>query len=251
MRRSLGFAKPLLILVSLLVVLPIAGCDLIDQLLNLFPDGDPGATTGNTPQAAMTVQVDDDLVDMGLNPDRRPPLLYAFSSAPSRTADGLPLSDPTAVGMYDIAWDYGDGVTRGFEWNDRTTTHIYREEGTYSASLSVRHIASGATGVAQETIVIGEAWLEIVSVTTVDRDAANVEVTVLVKNQSSQDLRVISVELLADEQVWPSNLSATFTPDTADGLLAPNETYTLWGVVSKWPGTLRVRPSFCTPWAGG
>ncbi len=246
--RSRPALKQFLIPAVLVSLILVSGCDLIDQLLGLSPGGDPGGGTGNAPQAVMTVGIDDDLVDMGLNPDLRPPLWYAFSSAESLTGDGLPLYHPSA-GMHDVAWDYGDGGTRGFEWNDRTTEHIYREEGTYVASLSVRHTASGLTDTAQQTIVIGEAWLEIVSVTTADRPDDRVDVTVVVRNQSSQVLRVIVVDVLVDEQLWPSNLSATFSPETEPGLLEPNETYSLTSSVGKWTtGTLRVRSSFCTPW---
>ena len=129
----------------------------------------------------------------------------------------------------------------------KSAKHLYREQGTYTASLTVR-AAGGDTDTVQTTIIIGPAWLEIVSLTTVDRPDGQVDVTVVVRNQSDQALSVIIADLLVDGSIWPSNLSASFSSETTPDCLLPNGLYTLRGTVGNWTtGTLTARSSFCTP----
>jgi len=247
-RRSISVGKLVVVLMVGVALVPlVTGCDLIDKILDAISPG--GGTTGS-PQAAMTAVIDDDLVDMGLNPDLRPPLLYQFSCAGSLNEDGISIFDPMA-GMHDKAWDYGDGTTRGFEWSDTNPQHIYRREGIYIASLTLRDAASGATDTVQQTITIGPGWLEIVSLATADRPDGQVDVTVVVRNQSQQDLRVFTVDLLVDGVPWPSNLGVTLGPGMNPDRLAPGAIYTLRGAVGSWTGTLTVHSSFCTPWVAG
>jgi hypothetical protein len=246
-RRTVSTRRAfLLFLVCVLFVLPfMTGCDFIDQLLG---GGIPGGGSANAPQAVMTAEIDHDLVDLGLNPDLRPPLWYQFSSAGSLSEDGIPITDPMA-GFHELLWDFGDGMTIGFT-PSKSAQHVYREEGTYTASLTLR-AAGGATDTVQKTITIGPAWLEIVSLTTADRPDGQVNVTVVVRNQSNQALRVIGVELAVDGTLWPSNLSATFGPGTTPERLLPDGTYTLTTAVGSWTGTLTARSSFCTAWPDG
>jgi len=230
-----------LILCFVLLTVPLlTGCDLLYQLIG---DGSSGGGAGTAPQAVMAVQIDDDLVDMGLNPDLRPPIWYSFSGADSLNADGVSILDPIA-GYHELAWNFGDGTTIDFSASKSAKQHIYREEGTYTASLTVRD-AIGASHTAQQAITIGPAWLEIVSVATANRTDGQIDVTVVVRNQSSQSLRVFTVELLVDDQIWPSNLSATVDD------FPPNGIYTLTTAVGAYTGTLRARSSFCTPVSGG
>jgi len=60
----------------------------------------------------ITPEVNDPLVDQGLNPDLRPPLRYEFSAMSSLDRYG----DPSHKPNYEAGWDFGDGDTRGFEW---------------------------------------------------------------------------------------------------------------------------------------
>ena len=204
----------------------------------------PREEASNTLQAVMTVEVNDDLVEAGLNPDLRPPLHYQFSGVESLNQDGVPITDPIA-GFHELSWDFGDGNTLSFT-PSKSAVHIYREEGSLIASLFVRD-GGGETDTVQTTINIGPAWLEIVSVTSEDRPDGRVDVTVLVRNQSNQDLRVISAELLVDGALLPSNLSATFGPGTTPESLGPNATYSLTSSVGAWTGDITARSSFCTP----
>ncbi len=245
-RRSICIAKLVVVLMVGIALVPlVTGCDLVDKILDLIS---PGGGTAGSPQAVMTAVIDDDLVDMGLNPDLRPPLLYQFSCAGSLNEDGISIFDPVA-GMHEKAWDYGDGNTRGFEWSDTAPQHIYREEGTYIASLSLRDAASGATDTVQQTITIGPGWLEIVSLTTEPWPDDRSTLTVVVRNQSQQDLRVIVVDLLVDGTLWRSNVGETLGPGTTPERLSPNATYTITRVISGWTGTLTARSGGCTPWA--
>ena len=82
----------------------------------------------------MSAQVHDPLVDRGLNPDLRPPLMYDFSAVSSLDEYGNPIHKPN----YEVSWDFGDGQTRGFEWNDYVTHNRYWEEGIYTVTLAVR-----------------------------------------------------------------------------------------------------------------
>jgi len=241
--RPVSAAKlSLFLIVSVTLLLPfITGCDFIDQFLGGGTSG--GGTTG-APQAVIAAEIDDSMVDSGLNPDLRPPLMYKFNSLDSLDKFG----DPIRHGVQEVAWDFGDGETRGFEWNDYVTDHRYWEEGTYTATLTVREPATygGATNTAQETITIGPAWLEIVSLTTASRPDGQVDVTVVVRNQSQQPLGKIQVDLIANGSIWPSNLSVTFPSGSQDDL-PPGGTYTLKSAVGQWTGSLRARSSFCVP----
>ena len=247
-RRSISVGKLVVVLMVGVALVPlVTGCDLIDKILDAISPG--GGTTGS-PQAAMTAVIDDDLVDMGLNPDLRPPLLYQFSCDGSLNSEGISIFDPLA-GMHDKAWDYGDGTTRGFEWSDINPKHIYREEGTYVASLTIRDAATGATDTVQQTITIGAGWLEIVSLTTEPWPDGRATLNVVVRNQSQQDLRVIVVDLLVDGVLWRSNVGETLGPGTTPERLSPNATYTITRVISDWTGTLTARSGGCTPWVAG
>ena len=249
-RRSTSVGKLAVVLVVGVALLPlVTGCDLIDQILDLIS---PGGGSAGSPQAVMTAVVDDDLVDMGLNPDHRPPIWYQFSCDGSLNSEGISIFDPMA-GLHDKAWDYGDGTTRGFEWSDTNPTHIYREEGTYVASLTIRDAATGATDTVQQTITIGPGWLEIVSLTTEPwlDGSGRATLNVVVRNQSQQDLRVVVVDLLVDGVFWRSNVGVTLGPGSTPERLSPNATYTITEVISDWTGTLTARSGFCTPWATG
>jgi len=123
---------------------------------------------------------------------------------------------------------------------------MYREEGTYTASLFLRD-SDGDTDTVQTTINIGPAWLEIVDISTENRPDGQVNVAVTVRNQSNQNLRVLIAELLVGESLVPSNLSVTFGPGTVPEYLGPDATYTLTGAVGQWEGELRARSSYCTP----
>jgi len=200
--------------------------------------------TSNALQAVMTMEINDDLVEIGLNPDLRPPLHFQFSGVESLNQDGVPITDPVA-GFHELSWDFGDGTTLIFT-PSKSAEHIYREEGTFIANLFVRE-AGGEIDTVQRTINIGPAWLDIMNLTAEDRPDGRVYVTVLVRNQSNQDLRSITAELLLDGSLHPSNLSATFGPGTTPEFLSPNATYALTSSVGAWTGDIKARSSFCTP----
>ncbi len=247
-RHSLKIAikATVLFVVVAFAVLPfLTGCDLIDQLLG--SGGIGGGNTGGI-QAVMTAQLNDQLVNRGLNPDHRPPLRYDFSATDSLDEYGDPIHKPN----YEVGWDFGDGKTRGFEWSDYNLTHIYREEGTYTATLTVREapIYGNASATAQKTITIGPGWLEIVSLTTERRPDGQFNVTVVVRNQSNQALHGIRVDLLANGVLLPIVLEADLMGETPDRV-PPNGTYILRGVIGPWTGELRARSSWCVPWPDG
>ena len=223
----------------------LTGCDLINQLLG---GGIPGGGTGNAPQAVITADIDHHWVDTTLNPDLRPPLMYEFSAINSLDENGVPIHKPN----YEVAWDFGDGETRGFEWGDYVTHHRYSEEGTYIVTLTVRQAPAygNASATAQKTITIGPGWLEIVSLTTERRPDGQFNVTVIVRNQSNQALHGIRVELLANGVLLPIVLEADLMGETPDRV-PPNGTYTLRSVISPWTGELRARSSWCVPWQSG
>lgn len=237
------------ILVVLLAIsaLPLlTGCDLIDQLLD---GGSSGGGTTNGIQAVMTAQIDDDMVKRGANPDHRPPIWYKFSAMSSLDQYGDPIHKP----RYEVAWDFGDGETRAFEWGNYTIKHIYREEGTYTATLTVREAPEygNASATAQKTITIGPAWLKIVSLTTEPRADGRFDVTVIVRNQSDQAFQGIQVDLVSAEGTRYSALSATFSSETTPkNSLAPGGVYTLRTSIGPWAGTLRARSSWCGPLVG-
>ena len=236
--------KASLVLAALAVcVLPLlTGCDLLDQLL---AGGIPGGGTGSAIAAVMTAQVHDPLVDRGLNPDLRPPLMYDFNAASSTDGNG----DPIQKLYYKVAWDFGDGEIRDFEWSDYYTHHRYWEEGTYTVTLTVREDPEygNAVATAQKTITIGPAWLEIVGLTTEPRGDGLWDVNVVVRNQSHQALGRFQVDLIADDLVVRAVPAADLTGKTPDRLPASG-TYTLKGVVEgQWTGTLRARSSWCDP----
>ena len=229
-----------------LVALPsLSGCDLINQIIDSIMN-DGGGTAGS-PTAVITAELEDDLVNLGLNPDLRPPLWYQFSSAESLSDSGLPIFDPMA-GMHDLAWDFGDGTVRGFEWSDRAPRHRFREEGAYVVRLSVRDASTGVVSSVEETIVIGPAWLEIISVNVSHLPDGNAELSVIVRNQSQQDLRVFGVELLVDGVLLSTRIGVTLSAQTTPDRLAPQGTYTLTKIISSWIGLLTVRSGECTPW---
>lgn len=247
MHRDSGSVRKVLLFVVLGIVVSalVTGCDLIDQILDAISPG--GGTTGS-PQAVMTAVIDDDLVDAGLNPDLRPPLWYQFSSVGSLNEDGDSIYDSMA-GIHALAWDFGDGNLRGFEWSDRAPRHSYKQEGTYVASLTVRAEASGDTDTIEQTITIGPAWLEIVSLTWEDRPDGRADITVAVRNQSRQALRGIAVDLFLDGSLWMGTaLSASFTAETTPVSLSPGATYTLRTTVGSWAGTLTASSGWCTPY---
>ncbi len=247
---SVSVFRPLSVSALLLLLLLPLGCKSNDHsdaesITYETPiEETPAEETSNALQAVMTVEIDDDLVEMGLNPDLRPPLHYQFSGVESLNQDGVPITDPMA-GLHELSWDFGDSLTERFS-PSKSTVHIYREEGTFTANLFLRE-GSGETDTAQVTIDIGPAWLEIMDLTTVNRPDGGADVSVIVRNQSNQDLRVITVELHVDGSIMPSNLSATFGPGTVPEYLGPNATYTLTSSVGEWTGDLKARSSFCTP----
>lgn len=219
----------------------LTGCDFIDQLIG---GGIPGGGTGSAINAVITAKINDPLVAQGLNPDLRPPLMYDFSAVSSLDQYGDPIHKPN----YEVGWDFGDGETRGFEWGDYVTHHRYFEEGTHIVTLTVRQAPAygSASATAQKTITIGPGWLEIISLTTENRPDGDVDVTVVVRNQSHQDLGSIQVDLLVDGVLWSTALLKNFSSENPDHL-APNGTYTLRGVVGQWTGTLTARSSWCVP----
>jgi len=244
MRHNHPAVAGILLLVAVLGLLFVTGCDLLDQLIGGGTPPGGGSGTSDAPHAVITAQIDDDMVNRGVNPDLRPPLTYRFNSLNSLDKFG----DPIRKGVQEVAWDFGDGETRGFEWSDYVTDHRYFEEGTYTATLTVREPATygGTANTAQKTITIGPAWLAIVSLTTEDRPDGRVDVAVVVRNQSRQALQGIQVDLIVNGSIWPSTLAQDLYGGTPDRLL-PGETYTLRSTVGKWTGSIRARSSFCTP----
>jgi len=237
--------------VLLILLLPCTtGCKSDDQpneerlTEDVQREDEPADETSNGLRAVMTAEVDDDLAAMGLNPDLRPPLYYQFNGVESLSEDGYPVTDPYA-GLHEMSWDFGDGITERFT-PSKSTIHMYREEGTFTASLFLRN-GGGEVDTAQITINIGPAWLEIIDISTENRPDGRVDVEVLVRNQSNQDLRVIIVDLHVDGSIVPSNLSTTFGPGVVPEFLGPDATYTLRGTVGAWTGELEARSSFCTP----
>ena len=169
---------------------------------------------------------------------------YQFNGAASLNEDGVPITDPVA-GFHELLWDFGDGSTLGYT-PSKSAQHAYRAEGTYTASLTLRG-ASGATDTVYQTITIGPAWLEIVSLTTEICPDGKFNVTVVVRNQSNQALTGFSVDLLVDGFCLSVGLNASLGPGTTPERLLPGGDYTLRGVIGNWTGTLTARSSFCTP----
>lgn len=246
--RSVSTAKLISVTVVLLLfVLPLmTGCDFIDQLIEqITGGGTPGGNKANAPTAVMTAVLDDDLVNMGLNPDLRPPMWYQFNGAASLNEDGVPITDPVA-GFHELLWDFGDGSTLGYT-PSKSAQHAYRAEGTYTASLTLRG-ASGATDTVYQTITIGPGWLEIVSLTTEPRPDDRVDITVVVRNQSNQALTIFTVDLLVDGSLHLSGgFYSILGPGNPPGRLIPGGTATLTTAIGNWTGTLTARSSFCTP----
>ena len=242
-RLAIAVRASLVFAVLVVCMLPfLTGCDLIDQLLG---GGIPGGGTGSAIDAMMTAEVHDPLVDRGLNPDLRPPLMYDFSAVSSLDQYGDPIHKPN----YEAGWDFGDGKTRGFEWNDYVTHNRYFEEGTYTVTLTVRENSAygNAMATAQKTITIGPAWLQIVSLTTELREDGLWDVNVIVRNQSHQALGRFQVYLVANDLVVRVVPAADLTGQTPDRL-PPNGTYTLKGIVEgQWTGTLSAHSSWCDP----
>ena len=222
--------------IAVLGTLALTGCDFLDQLFGSTP---PGGGTADAPRAVMTVQINDSLVDQGMNPDHRPPIFYEFNSLSSLDEYG----DPIRKGIYEVAWDFGDGTTRGFEWGDYVSRHLYSEEGAYTATLTVR-APSGAADTAQKTITIGPAWLKILSLTTNERTDGQFDVIVNVQNQSNQNLGRIAINLVDDNGGTGRGADVTFDDSTP---LVPGATYTLRTVIASWTGTLRALSWWCYP----
>ncbi len=240
--------------VLLLLALPwITGCDFIDQLIaEITGGGTPGGGSTGAPTAVMTVSVgaDDAFVNWGLNPDLRPPIWYDFSCVGSLDQDGISIFDPMA-GFHELLWDFGDGTTVGYTMSKTVKQHRYREQGTYTASLTIRS-ASGATDTVSQTITIGPAWLEIVGITTAPLPDGTYQVTVSVINQSRQALTQFSIDLLADGVpisigVGYPTLGAENPPDR----LIPGGSAKLVTSTGAWTGTLSARSGECKPLAVG
>ena len=236
------------LVIVVLGALALTGCSFLDQI---FGGGTPpGGGTADAPQAVMTVQIADAMVARGDNPDHRPPISYKFSAVNSRDKFG----DPIRKGIQEVAWDFGDGSTRGFEWSiqNYVTNHIYREEGTYTATLTVREPATygGTTGTAQKTITIGPGWLKIISMATKARTDGQFDVTIVVKNQSHQVLGRIAVYLI-DENTSTHGWTGRGADVTLQTPLAPNGGYTLKTVIGTWTGTLRAISWWCYPVPSG
>jgi len=240
MRRRRWSVSFLLALV-LLSLLLVTGCDLIDQLIG---GGVPGGGDTSAVKAVITAEVDKKWLDTTLNPDLRPPLMYRFSAANSLDQYGNPIHTP----YYEVAWDFGDGETTGFDYGGYVISHRYWEEGEYTVTLTVRENSAygNASATAQKQITIGPGWLEIISVTTSARPDGRFDVSVVVRNQSNQTLHGLEVDLLSGERIDPLivDLDGT-TPDRLP--LPPNGTYTLSDVINPWTGTLRARSSWCYP----
>jgi len=198
----------------------------------------------------VTVGADDAFVNWGLNPDLRPPIWYDFSCAGSLTEDGLSIFDSMA-GFHELLWDFGDGTTVGYTVSKAVQQHRYREQGTYTASLTLRN-ASGATNTVSQTITIGPPWLEIVGITTDLRPDGQYQVTVSVINQSDQSLKNFSVDLLVDGVPTLYGVGyPTLGPGNPPDRLIPGGSATLTTSIGAWTGTLTARSGECTPLAPG
>ena len=179
---------------------------------------------------------------------------YHFSSYGSLDQYETAISESMAS-LVDLAWDFGDGTTRGFEWSDRTLSHEYKKPGTYVAKLTVRSQATGKTDTAQMTITLGPAWLAIESMTWEDphRPDGQLYLTVVVRNQSRQTLPKIAVDLWLDGSLMRVNaLSATLEGDSPSTQpLAPGGTYTLHTFLYPWTGELTASSGWCVPYPLG
>ena len=230
------------LIIAVLGALALTGCSFLDQFLGGSPP--PGGGTADAPTAVMTAQ----MVKRGDNPDHRPPIFYKFNSLDSLDKFG----DPIRKGIQEVAWDFGDGNTRGFEWGDYVTRHLYREEGTYTVTLTVREPATygGTTGTAQKTITIGPGWLKILSMTTKARADGQFDVTIVVQNQSHQVLGRIAVYLI-DENTSTHGWTGRGADVALQTPLAPDGTYTLKTVIGTWTGTLHAISWWCYPVPSG
>lgn len=226
------------LLMAILGALMLTGCDFLDPFT-----GGGGTGTTNAPQAVMTLQLDDPMVNNGSNPDHHPPLSYNLSALDSLDLYG----DPIRRGVEEVAWDFGDGETRGFEWGDYTSRHSFREEGPITITLTVREPEAygGGTDTAQQTITLGPAWLKILSVAKTEQADGTFEISVVVKNQSRQVLGRLGLDLVGSDG-WVSAVDLNLG-DTAEDGLAPNATYTITKNIGEWNGLLRVRSGWCYP----
>lgn len=226
------------LLVAILGALMLTGCDFLDQFT-----GGGGTGTANAPQAVMTVQLDDPMVNNGSNPDHHPPLFYNFSALDSLDLYG----DPIRRGVEEVAWDFGDGETRGFEWGDYTSRHSFREEGPLTITLTVREPEEFGGGIdtAQQTITLGPAWLKILSVTKTVQTDGTLEIAVVVQNQSRQVLGRLGLDLVGSDG-WVATID-WFLGDTVEDGLAPGGTCTITRNIGEWNGSLRVRSGWCYP----
>ena len=253
--RPASIVKLLLVsIVLFLFVFPLmTGCDFIDQLIAQITEGGvPGGSTSNAPTAVMTVAVgaDDAFVNWGLNPDLRPPIWYDFTGVDSLDEYGESILSPMA-GYTELSWDFGDGATVGYTLSKGGEQHRYHEQGTYTASLTLRG-ASGATNTAYQTITIGPGWLEIVSLTWEDRPDNKAILSITVRNQSRQALQRIGVNLYVDGSLWRLNgLNVAFGEGTTPVRLSPGATYTITKWIEKWTGTLTAKSGECAPFPLG
>ena len=85
----------------------------------------------------------------------RPPLSVGITANPLTTAIGNPIDFASVVsggsGAVSYRWDYGDGTT---STSSGTTTHIYRDNGAYTVTLTVTD-ASGNVARSSVVVVIG------------------------------------------------------------------------------------------------
>lgn len=241
----------LALILGISVLLVLAGCAFIDQLIAQLtggstpPPGDPGGSGTGAPTAVITAVVDDSVVDQGRNPDLRPPLWYTIDGLASTDRDGDP-ARYSDYGRHELAWDLGDGTVRGFEWNDYSMRHWFREEGTYTITLTVREPNGGPSDTVQETITLGPPWLEIVDPAVTPRPDGKVAVSVLVRNQSRQTLGKIGVEMIVDGSLYQDVTLGLVIEDTP---LPPDGHYVLFDTMDPLPAgsTYYFRSGVCLP----
>ena len=232
----------MLVLGLCFLAVSLTGCDLLDRLLG--GGSTPGPGGGNNPTAVITYELDDDIVAMGLNPDMRPPLRYRFSASSSLDRDGESMMHTYM--SHEFSWDFDNGTTYPPSIGYKTPPSIvFYREGTYDVTLTVTD-SEGGTDTAIQTMTIGEPWLEIMDVSTTLRQDGRYDISVSVRNQSTQDLRDLEVQWRVDG-VITGNLGVTLWQGDPDRLV-PNAGYILRGTIGAWTGELTVNSSWCTPY---